>query len=329
MELWLAGYAILTFKIAVILTGVLLLAAYLVLLERKLLGRFQARIGPNRAGIFGLLQPIADGIKLLAKEDVMPEGAERLIFLFAPVMGASTALLTFAVVPFGPDLAIGDRKIPMVVTDMNVGLLYVFAMASLSVYGVVLGGWASDSKYALFGSIRGAAQMISYELALGLSIVPVVMLAGSFSLVDIIDAQAGRPFIMVQPLAFAIFFIAAMAESKRIPFDLPEAEAELGSGYHTEYSGMRFGLFFLGEYVQMQVLGALLAVFFLGGWRGPLLPAPVWLLVKMLIVVIAMIWIRATLPRFRYDQLMSLGWKFLIPAALVNIVITGFIVVWT
>ncbi|MFP4159067.1 MAG: NADH-quinone oxidoreductase subunit NuoH [Desulfobacterales bacterium] len=329
MELWLAGYAILTFKIAVILTGVLLLAAYLVLLERKLLGRFQARIGPNRAGIFGLLQPIADGIKLLAKEDVMPGGAERWIFLFAPVMGASTALLTFAVVPFGPDLAIGDRKIPMVVTDMNVGLLYVFAMASLSVYGVVLGGWASDSKYALFGSIRGAAQMISYELALGLSIVPVVMLAGSFSLVDIIDAQAGRPFIMVQPLAFAIFFIAAMAESKRIPFDLPEAEAELGSGYHTEYSGMRFGLFFLGEYVQMQVLGALVAVFFLGGWRGPLLPAPVWLLVKMLIVVIAMIWIRATLPRFRYDQLMSLGWKFLIPAALINIVITGFVMVWT
>ncbi len=327
MELWLTGYAILVLKIAVILTGVLLLAAYLVLLERKLLGRFQARIGPNRAGVFGLLQPIADGIKLLAKEDVMPAGAERWIFLFAPVMVASTALLTFAVVPFGPELTIGGRKIPMVVTDMNVGLLYVFAMASLSVYGVVLGGWASNSKYPLFGSIRGAAQMISYELALGLSIVPVVMLAGSFSLVDIIDAQAGRPFVLVQPLAFAIFFIAATAESKRIPFDLPEAEAELGSGYHTEYSGMRFGLFFLGEYVQMQVLGALVAVFFLGGWRGPFLPAPLWLLVKMLIVVIAMIWIRATLPRFRYDQLMILGWKFLIPAALINIVITGFVMV--
>ncbi|MFW6284338.1 MAG: NADH-quinone oxidoreductase subunit NuoH [Desulfosalsimonas sp.] len=327
MGLWLTGYAILMVKIAVILTGVLLLAAYLVLLERKLLGRFQARIGPNRTGIFGLLQPVSDGIKLLTKEDVMPQGAHRGIFLFAPAVVAATALLTFAVVPLGPELRLGGRKIPMVVTDMNVGLLYVFAMASLSVYGVVLGGWASDSKYAMLGSIRGAAQMISYELALGLSIVPVVMLAGSLSLVDIVEAQAGRPFILVQPLAFFIFFISAMAESKRIPFDLPEAEAELGSGYHTEYSGMRFGMFFLGEYVQMQVLGALTAVFFLGGWHGPFLPGPLWLVAKMVLVVVVMIWIRATLPRFRYDQLMDLGWKFLIPAALINIVITGFVMV--
>lgn len=327
MIIWLTGYAILMLKIAVILTGVLVLAAYLVLLERKLLGRFQARIGPNRAGVFGLLQPIADGIKLLAKEDVIPGGADRLIFLFAPVIVAATAMLTFAVIPLGPELTMAGKKIPMVVTDMNVGLLYAFAMASLSVYGVVLGGWASNSKYALLGSIRGAAQMISYELALGLSIVPVVMLTGSFSLLDIVDAQAKRPFIMVQPLAFIIFFIAAMAESKRIPFDLPEAEAELGSGYHTEYSGMRFGMFFLGEYVQMQVLGALIAVFFLGGWRGPFFPPVIWLLAKVFLIAVAMIWIRATLPRFRYDQLMALGWKFLIPAALINIVITGFIMV--
>ncbi len=327
MIIWLTGYAILMLKIAVILTGVLVLAAYLVLLERKLLGRFQARIGPNRAGVFGLLQPIADGIKLLAKEDVIPGGADRLIFLFATVIVAATAMLTFAVIPLGPELTMAGKKIPMVVTDMNVGLLYAFAMASLSVYGVVLGGWASNSKYALLGSIRGAAQMISYELALGLSIVPVVMLTGSFSLVDIVDAQAKRPFIVVQPLAFIIFFIAAMAESKRIPFDLPEAEAELGSGYHTEYSGMRFGMFFLGEYVQMQVLGALIAVFFLGGWRGPFFPPVIWLLAKVFLIAVAMIWIRATLPRFRYDQLMALGWKFLIPAALINIVITGFIMV--
>lgn len=327
MIIWLTGYAILMLKIAVILTGVLVLAAYLVLLERKLLGRFQARIGPNRAGVFGLLQPIADGIKLLAKEDVIPGGADRLIFLFAPVIVAATAMLTFAVIPLGPELTMAGKKIPMVVTDMNVGLLYAFAMASLSVYGVVLGGWASNSKYALLGSIRGAAQMISYELALGLSIVPVVMLTGSFSLLDIVDAQAKRPFIMVQPLAFIIFFIAAMAESKRIPFDLPEAEAELGSGYHTEYSGMRFGMFFLGEYVQMQVLGTLIAVFFLGGWRGPFFPPVIWLLAKVFLIAVAMIWIRATLPRFRYDQLMALGWKFLIPAALINIVITGFIMV--
>jgi len=192
---------------------------------------------------------------------------------------------------------------------------------------VALGGWASNSKYALIGGIRGAAQMISYELALGLSIVPIVMLAGSFSIVDIVNAQAACPFIIKQPLAFLIFIISAMAESKRIPFDLPEAETELGAGYHTEYSGMRFGLFFLGEYVHMQVLGALLAVFFLGGWHGPFLPGPVWFLIKIIIVALIIIWIRATLPRLRYDQLMALGWKILLPAALVNILITGVFVV--
>jgi len=326
MWLWLLGVFILTLKISMVLGFLLLLAAWLVLVERKLLGRFQARIGPNRAGIYGLLQPVADGIKLLAKEDFMPADAERGIFRFAPAIVASTAILTFAVVPFGTPFTIGGKEIPMVISDINVGLLYVLALTSLSVYGVALGGWASNSKYALLGGIRGAAQMISYELALGLSIVPVVMLAGSFSLVDIVNAQAGLPFILVQPLAFVIFFLSVMAESKRIPFDLPEAESELGAGYHLEYSGMRFGLFFLGEYVQMQVLGALIAVFFLGGWRGPLLPGPVWLVIKIIAVVLVMIWIRATLPRFRYDQLMELGWKFLVPAALLNIVITGVIV---
>ncbi|MBT8365229.1 MAG: NADH-quinone oxidoreductase subunit H, partial [Deltaproteobacteria bacterium] len=232
-------------------------------------------------------------------------------------------LLMFAVVPFGSDLMIAGKKIPMVISDLNVGLLFVFAMSSLGVYGVALGGWASNSKFSLLGGIRGAAQMISYELALGLSLVPIVMLARSFSLVDIVNAQASYPFIVAQPVSFVIFVLSAMAESKRIPFDLPEAENELGAGYHTEYSGMRFGLFFLGEYVHMQVLGALTAVFFLGGWRGPLLPPVVWLFVKIVIVALIMIWIRGTLPRLRYDQLMSLGWKVLIPAALVNIVITG------
>lgn len=323
MWLWLLGYLVLMAKITAVLTAVMVLAAYLVLVERKLLGRFQVRYGPNRAGIYGILQPVADGIKLLLKEDLVPEGADRAIFLAAPAVVAITALLMFAVVPFGPKLTIGGREIPMVITDINVGLLYVFALSSLSVYGVALGGWASNSKYALLGGIRGAAQMISYELALGLSIVPVVMLAGSFSLVDIVNAQAGLPFILVQPLAFGVFFLSAMAETKRIPFDLPEAETELGAGYHTEYSGMRFGLFFLGEYVHMQVMGALVAVFFLGGWRGPVLPPPVWLLVKIVVVVLFMIWVRATLPRLRYDQLMNLGWKVLIPLALVNILITG------
>jgi NADH-quinone oxidoreductase subunit H len=302
------------------------LAAYLVWAERKLLARLQIRLGPNRAGIFGLLQPVADGIKMLLKEDVVPDAADRPIFLLAPAVVATTAMLMFAVVPFGENLYIGGQPVPMVIADINVGLLYVFALSSLAVYGVALGGWASNSKFALLGGIRGAAQMISYELALGLSLVPIVMLARSFSLVEIVDAQARCPFILLQPVSFIIFFLSAMAESKRIPFDLPEAENELGAGYHMEYSGMRFGLFFIGEYVHMQVMGALVAVFFLGGWHGPWLPAPVWLLVKLILVALVMIWIRGTLPRLRYDQLMALGWKVLIPAALINIVATGFFI---
>lgn len=319
----LLGLIILFVKIAVMLGGLLLTASYLVWLERKLLARLQIRLGPNRAGIFGLLQPIADALKLLTKEDIVPAQADGVLFRLAPAVVAVTAMLMFAVVPIGPDIQLFGRHVPMVVSDLNVGLLFVFALSSLGVYGVALGGWASNSKFALLGGIRGAAQMISYELALGLSLVPVVMLADSFSLTAIVDAQADVPFIVLQPVSFAIFVISAMAESKRIPFDLPEAENELGAGFHTEYSGMRFGLFFLGEYVHIQVLGALTAVFFLGGWRGPLLPPVVWLMLKILMVAVILIWIRGTLPRLRYDQLMALGWKVLIPAALVNIVITG------
>jgi NADH-quinone oxidoreductase subunit H len=320
---FLLGLILLVIKIAVMLGGLLLAASYLVWLERKLLARLQIRLGPNRAGIFGLLQPIADAVKLLTKEDIVPDQADGVIFRLAPAVVAMTAMLMFAVVPLGPDLTIFGRRVPMVVADINVGLLYIFALSSLGVYGVALGGWASNSKFALLGGIRGAAQMISYELALGLSLVPVVMLAGSFSLTAIVDAQTNVPFIALQPVSFAIFVISAMAESKRIPFDLPEAENELGAGFHTEYSGMRFGLFFLGEYVHIQVLGALTAVFFLGGWHGPFLPPVVWLLLKIFIVAVIMIWVRGTLPRLRYDQLMALGWKVLIPVSLVNIVITG------
>jgi NADH-quinone oxidoreductase subunit H len=301
----------------------LLLAAYLVWLERKFLARLQIRYGPNRAGKFGLLQPIADSIKMLAKEDIVPAAADRFIFLLAPAVVATTALMMFAVVPFGSSLTLFGKEVPLVISDLNVGLLYVFALSSLGVYGVAMGGWASNSKYSLLGGIRGAAQMISYELALGLSLVPIVMLADSFSIVEIVKAQGKYPFILVQPFAFVIFMISAMAESKRIPFDLPEAENELGAGYHTEYSGIRFGLFFLGEYVHLQVLGALVAVLFLGGWRGPILPPPVWLFIKIIFVALIMIWVRGTLPRLRYDQLMALGWKVLIPAALLNIMITG------
>jgi len=323
MNAWIIGLIILLVKLGVVLVGLLLLAAYLVFAERKLLARLQIRLGPNRAGPFGLMQPLADAVKLLTKEDVVPKKADRLIFLFAPAVVAATALLIFAVVPFGQGWTIGNHRIPMVVADLNVGLLYVLALSSIGVYGVALGGWASNSKYALLGGIRGAAQMISYELSLGLALVPVVMLAGSFSMVEIVAAQSRYPFLLVQPLAFFIFFVSAVAETKRIPFDLPEAENELVAGYHTEYSGMRFGLFFLGEYVTMVVLGSLVAVFFLGGWRGPLLPPLVWFFLKVLAVVFFMIWMRGTLPRLRYDQLMHLGWKLLVPLALLNILVTG------
>jgi NADH-quinone oxidoreductase subunit H len=323
MITWITGIFFLLVKLGLVLSSLLLLVTYLVYVERKFLGRLQVRIGPNRAGPFGLLQPVADFVKMVTKEDIVPEGADRIIFLLAPSIVAATALLIFAVVPFGEALTIGGRQIHLVITDLNVGLLYVFALSSLGVYGVALGGWASNSKYSLLGGIRGVAQMISYELSLGLSLVPVVMLAGSFSLVDIVQAQERYPFILVQPIAFIVFFASAVAEIKRIPFDLPEAENELVAGYHTEYSGMRFGLFFMGEYATMVVLGALVAVFFLGGWHGPLLPPLLWFLIKIFLVALVMIWIRATLPRLRYDQLMHIGWKFLVPIALLNIMITG------
>ena len=322
METWIAGFILLIIKLTVVLAVLLGIAMYLVLAERKLLARLQVRFGPNRAGKFGILQPLADVIKLLTKEDTVPAQADRFIFLFAPAVIAITTLLLFAVVPFGEDLAFRDRTIPLVVADLNVGLLFLFALFSLGVYSVALGGWSSNSKYSLIGGLRGAAQMISYELPLVLSLVPVILLAGSFSLVDMVKAQARYPFILVQPVSFLLFFVSAAAEIKRIPFDLPEAENELVAGYHTEYSGMRFGLFFLGEYISLIVLGSLVTVFFLGGWRGPFLPPLAWFALKVLAVVFVMIWMRGTLPRLRYDQLMKLGWKVLIPVALINIVLT-------
>jgi NADH-quinone oxidoreductase subunit H len=325
---WLLGAVVLLVKLLFVLVGLLLFAGWLVLGERKLLGWMQVRLGPNRVGPWGLLQPMADIVKLLTKEDLVPDGADRILFLLAPGAVAAAALLIFAVVPFGEGWTIGGRTIPLLVSDLHVGLLYVLALSSLSVYGVVLGAWASNSKYSLLGGLRSAAQMISYELSLGLSLVPVVMLSGSFSLVDIVRAQGSHPFLLVQPLAFLLFFVSAVAETKRIPFDLPEAENELVAGYHTEYSGMRFGLYFLGEYVSMVVLGALASVFFLGGWQGPLLPALVWFFGKVVAVVFVMVWVRATLPRLRYDQLMHLGWKVLVPLALLNIVATGGVLLW-
>jgi NADH-quinone oxidoreductase subunit H len=325
MEL-LVGIILLILKLAFVLVGLLIGAGWLTWGERRLLGFFQIRLGPNRAGPVGLLQPVADIVKLLTKEDLVPEAGERWIFLYAPAVVAMTAMVIFAVVPFANDWIFLGRPFPMVIDDLNVGLLFVLALSSISVYGVALGGWASNSKFSLLGGVRGAAQMISYELSMGLALVPVVMLARSFSLVDIVEAQARFPFILIQPVAFLIFFISAMAEVKRIPFDLPEAENELVAGYHTEYSGMRFGLYFLGEYVAMVVLGALVAVFFLGGWRGPFLPSIVWFFGKVTFIVYVQVWLRATFPRLRYDQLMHMGWKVLIPAALLNIIVTGAVI---
>ncbi len=310
-------------KLALVFFVILTLAAYLVFAERKILAWVQDRKGPNRVGPFGLLQPLADLIKLLTKEDVVPAAADKWLFYLAPAMAAVPAILVFSVIPFGAPLTFFGRNVPLVVSDLNVGLLFFLALSSIAVYGVAIGGWASNSKYALLGGIRGLAQLISYELSMGLSLVPIVMLSRSFNLTDIVAAQETVPFIVYQPLAFVIFLLSITAECKRIPFDLPEAEGELVAGFHTEYSGMRFGLFFVGEYINIIVLGGLAATFFLGGWHGPLLPPTVWFSLKTLAVAFFFIWMRGTLPRLRYDQLMHLGWKVLTPLALVNILVTG------
>jgi NADH-quinone oxidoreductase subunit H len=310
-------------KLVIIYAVVMTAAAYLVFAERKILAWVQDRKGPNRVGPFGLLQPLADLIKMLTKEDVMPGAADKWLYLLAPAMASIPAIMTFAVIPFGAPITLFGHTVALQVADLNIGLLFFMALSSIAVYGVALGGWASNSKYALLGSIRGLAQLISYELSMGLSLVPIVMLSRSFRLSDIVNAQADIPFIVFQPLAFAIFFISIVAECKRVPFDLPEAEGELVAGFHTEYSGMRFGLFFVGEYINIIVLGGLATTFFLGGWHGPLLPPPVWFTLKVLAFAFVFIWIRGTLPRLRYDQLMHLGWKFLTPLALINILVTG------
>jgi NADH-quinone oxidoreductase subunit H len=315
-------------KLLIILGVVLTMSAYLVLAERKVLARIQLRLGPNRAGPWGLLQPLADVIKLITKEDTRPAQADKWVFLVAPGLAAVTAVLAFAVVPFAPPVHLFGREIPMVVCDLNVGVLYFLGLSSLAVYGVALGGWASNSKYALLGGIRGLAQLISYELSMGLSVVPTILWARSFSLSDIVQAQSNYPFALLNPVAFLIFIISVAAESRRVPFDLPEAESELVAGFHVEYSGMRFGLFFVGEYINMIILGSMTTVFFLGGWHGPFLPPVVWFVIKVLAVSFFFIWTRGTLPRFRYDQLMHFGWKFLIPVSLLNVVISGGVLLW-
>ncbi len=329
-------------KIAVLLfLGVLPVITYLVLAERKILGFIQVRVGPNRVGPWGLLQPIADVMKLLVKEDVIPNRAIRWAFILAPCLVVGPAFVIFAVIPVGPPAA-EPGGLNLFITDVNVGLLFVLAMATIAVYGLIIGGWSSNSKFSLLGGLRSAAQMISYEVPQGFALVAALLLAGSMSMVEVVEAQkdAGVWFVFPQIVGFFIYFVAGVAESNRNPFDLPEAESELVAGYHTEYSGMRFALFFLGEYANMIVISAVAVTLYFGGWYRPFpnvealafldlafLPAGlagvVWFSVKVFVFLFIYIWFRGTFPRYRFDQLMDLGWKWMIPLALLNIFFTG------
>ena len=307
--------------------------AYVTLYERRVLARIQVRVGPNRAGPFGLLQPVADGIKLIFKEELIPASADKKIFILAPVITAIPALIVTAVIPWGDTIRLFGREITLYLADVNVGVLYILAVTSISVYGITLAGWASNNKYATMGGIRSIAQMISYELSLGVAMFGPVMLAGSMSLVAIVGAQNPLWFIILQPVAFLIYFASSLAEINRAPFDMPEAEQELTAGYHTEYSGMKFALFFMAEYIKMIAVAMIGTTLFFGGYRGPFVDAypwlgPVYLLIKVIIWLFVVIWIRATWPRFRYDRLMALGWKVFFPLALLNIIVTAAIVLW-
>lgn len=288
-------------------------------MERRLLGLWQDRYGPNRVGPFGVIQVAADIIKIFTKEDWIPPFSDKPVFVLAPAIIVLTSLLSFAVIPFAPGL---------VVVDLNVGLLFVLATTSLAIYSIALSGWASDNKYALLGSIRAVAQMMSYEVFMGLSLVGVVMFTGSFNLTAIVEAQRGLWFCIPQFPGLLIFFIAGLAETHRSPFDLPEAETELVAGYHTEYSSMKFGMFYVGEYLGVMIVSMLITILFFGGWLGPFLPAPVWFLLKTFLLIALFILIRASLPRFRYDQLMSFAWKLLLPLSLLNVVVTGGILLY-
>ena len=311
----------------VIMIALLTGMAYMTWFERRVISKLQVRIGPNRVGPAGLLQPLADALKLFFKEDISPAPADRPLYLLAPAFSLFAALTAFAVVPVGPTLHIAGADLPLVIVDLPVSVLYLIGVSSLGVYGLVLGGWASGSKYSLLGGLRAAAQVVSYELIVGLALLSVVLVAGSLSLGDIVAAQARAiPFVFLQPLAFILYLIGAIAEVNRAPFDLPEAEQELVAGYHTEYSGMRFAMFYIAEYINMIVVSAVAATVFFGGWAAPILPGPWWLFIKILLFLFLFVWVRATLPRLRYDQLMRLSWSLLLPLALLNLAVTALIV---
>ena len=328
-----------TLLAAIILVLSLVVAMYSTLIERKVAGWFQDRHGPNRAGPWGLLQPLADGIKLFFKEEFMPNSADKFLYILGPSLTMFIALLTSAVIPWGPDISIGGTLFPLQVADINIGILYIFAILSIGVYGIMIGGWASNNKYALLGAVRASSQMISYELAMSLAIIAIVMMTGSLSMKEIVNQQQGLHWnIFYQPLGFLIFLICAFAETNRAPFDLPECETELVGGYHTEYSSMKLGFYLFAEYINMFISGAVMATLFLGGYHFPGLDqlglSPnvfafvsfMVLFTKITLFGFIFMWIRWTLPRFRYDQLMRLGWKNLIPLAILNVVITGVVI---
>ena len=321
-------------KSAILLLALVTGFAYLTFYERKALAKIQVRIGPNRAGPGGWFQPLADGLKLIFKEELIPSKADRLMFVLAPVITVVPALTILGVVPWGDKVTLFGREISLTIANINVGVLYLTAIASISVYGIVLAGWSSNNKYAMLGGIRSSAQMISYELTLGLSFVGPLLLAGTMDVAEIIEVQKELGwFIIWQPVGALVFWIATLAETNRAPFDMPEAEQELTAGYHTEYSGMKFALFFMAEYIKMIAVSAIAAALFFGGYRGPFVDqipwlGPLYLFIKVILLLFGMIWVRATLPRIRYDRLMAFGWKILFPLALINVFITAVAIVF-
>jgi len=332
------GLVIPLLKIVIVLNATLVAVSYMVLLERKVIAWAQSRLGPMRVGPYGILQPIADAVKLMIKEDITPTRADKWVFTAAPIIAMVPALIVYAVIPFGPEVSLFGRQVTLYIADVNVGLLYVVSVASVGVYGIILAGYSSNSKYPLLASLRASAQLISYEVAVTLTLVSVILVAGTLSMVSIVRAQEsmGVWFLFLQPVAFVIFFIGGLAETNRAPFDLPEAEQELTGGFHTEYSGMRFALFFLAEYANIIVVSSVATTLFLGGWLRPfpnvealafldLIPSWIWFLGKSFVFLYVFVWVRATLPRYRYDQLMRIGWKVLIPLAIANLVVTGIV----
>jgi NADH-quinone oxidoreductase subunit H len=310
-------------KVHIVLGFTLLGVPLIVWMERKVLGHMQDRIGPERVGPFGLLQTIADGIKLFMKEDLVPKQADKAVYFLAPAISVITALVAMTVIPWGDTFTIFGRTIGLHITDVNVAVLFLLGTTSMGVYGIVLGGWASNSKYPLLGGLRSSAQMISYELAQGIALVPIIMITGSLSLSEIGRAQEKMWFIVPQFFGFMIYLICSVAETNRAPFDLAEAESELVAGFHTEFSSMKFALYFLAEYANMMVVSGVAITCFLGAWHGPVLPGPVWFLLKLTFFLFFYIWLRATFPRLRYDQLMGFGWKVLLPASLLNMAATA------